>query len=289
MAEIIAERMRAVLRLALWIIPIPFGAFASDKGLFVSLSVLVFILASLSLPITVRRRQKKRLDTSQYASVGAILYGGIIVLCMAVGVLNGLMSYSFWHDYAPRVAAFFVWMLGTIALQYAVSWGIEFWLKRRRMYWFSEFLDTVLYSLPLPCAVMGMLLFPSVNNEEVTASLVIGVMGIMGFGFIAMGILVIAVFAFYFFPSKQLPMKLRIIQCVRILVMTAVWLGANSIIFDSQMQVFSTFIFKCMPVVQNNFLVFVTPFIVEGCLVIAAIAVSNVCMMAVSKLINCQP
>lgn len=286
MTETIAERIRAILRLALWIIPIPFGAFASDKGLFVSLSVLVFILASLSLPVTVRCRQVKQLGTSRYASVGALLYGGVIVLCVAVGILNGLMSYSLWDEYALRVAVFFVWMIGTVALQSAAAWGVDWWLKRRRMYWFSEFLDTVLYSLPLPCAVMGMLLFPAVDNGEVTASLVIGVMGIMGFGFIAVGIFVIAVFAFYFFPSKHLPVKERIVQCLRIIVMTALWLGANSLIFDSQLQIFSTFIFQCMPVVQNNFLVFITPFVVESFLVIAAVAVGNLFAMAADKLVK---
>ena len=91
----VTDCVRAVLRLALWTVPIPFGAFASDKGLFVSLSVLVFILASLSLPITVRRRQMKGTGTSQYASVGAILYGGIVALCVAVAILNGLMAYPF--------------------------------------------------------------------------------------------------------------------------------------------------------------------------------------------------
>ena len=282
----VTDCVRAVLRLALWTVPIPFGAFASDKGLFVSLSVLVFILASLSLPITVRRRQMKGTGTSQYASVGAILYGGIVALCVAVAILNGLMAYPFWQEYALRVASFFAWMVGTLTLQSLAAWGVDWWLKRRRVYWFSEFLDTILYSLPLPCAVMGMLLFPSVGDGEVTTSLVVGVMGIMGFGFIAMGICVIAVFAFYFLPSKGLPGKERIIQCLRIVVMTAVWLMANSIIFDSRLQIFSSLIFQCMPVVQNNFLVFITPFVVESCLVVASVAVGNVFVMAVYKFIK---
>lgn len=281
-----AERVRSVLRLALWTVPIPFGAFASDKGLFVSLSVFVFILSSLSLPITVRRRQMKRIGASQYASVGAILYGGIVALCVAIGILNGLMAYPFWQEYVFRVMVFFVWMIGTLALQSLAAWSVDWWRQRRRMYWFSEFLDTVLYSLPLPCAVMGMLLFPAIPDDEVTTSLVVGVMGIMGFGFIAMGICVIAAFAFYFFPSKELPGKERVVQCLRIVAMTAVWLGANSVIFDSRLQIFSSIIFQCMPVVQNNFLVFITPFVVESCLVVAAVAVGNVFVMVAHKCIK---
>lgn len=68
--------------------------------------------------------------------------------------------------------------------------------------------------------------------------------------------------------------------------MTAVWLVANSIIFDSRLQIFSSLIFQCMPVVQNNFLVFITPFVVESCLVVASVAVGNVFVMAVYKFIK---
>lgn len=279
MSNALIKHVLPILRLAIWIMPIPFGAAASGNNFLSSAGLLVFLLASLSLPSTVRCRQMKRAGTSAYASVGSLLYGGLIALCIAVGMLNGLMAYEWWHDYVYRTAAFFIWMLITISLQYAMAWGIETWRASQRMKWYSEFLDPVLYSLPLPCAVMGMLLFPAVSGP-VTSSLVIGVMGIMGFGFLAMGIWVIAVFAFYFFPSKALPVRKRVIQIIRIVVMTIIWLGSNHVIFNSDMQIFSTVVFRFMPVVQNNILVFVTPFVLESILIMAAVAVANIAVMA---------
>ncbi len=285
MAETALMRFRAIIRLAIWIVPLPFGAAASGNNFFASVGLLVFLLASLSLPVTVRHRQVKRTGTSVYAPIGALLYGGVISLCIAVGVLNGFMGYDWWKDHVWRTAVFFCWMIGTISLQSFMAWEIEKWQAVLRKKWYSEFMDPILYSLPLPCAVMGMLLFPAVSGT-VTSSLVIGVMGIMGFGFLAMGIVVIAVFAFYFFPPKTIPRKKRVLQIIRIIIMTVVWIGSNHLLFNSQFRIFSTVIFQFMPVVQNNILVFITPFVTESVLVIAAVSVSNIAVMAAEKAIK---
>lgn len=284
MIQRIKPNIRAVLQLAIWILPIPFGAFASDRSFFAPLSLLIFLVLSLSMPVTMRLRQMKRYDKSVYAPVGSILYGSLVVLLAAIGVLNGLMSYPFWQQYAMRVTVFTCWMAGTILLQALASWATAYWQAHTRSCWYSEFLDPVLYSFPLPCALMGMFLFPSVAGN-VTQSLVIGMLGIIGFGFMAMGVIVLAVIAFYFFPAKTLPMKERGIQLVRIVGMAVVWLGSLYMLFNSNMHVFSTVIFRCMPISQNNILVFITPFVTVSVLLVAAIAVSNILVMVIRKII----
>ncbi|MCI1750442.1 hypothetical protein [Megasphaera cerevisiae] len=280
------EKIRAIVWLAIWIVPIPFGAFVSDKSYFAPLSLLVFLLASISLPVTVRYRQIKRRGDSLYAPIPDLLYGSLIAMCIAIAVLNGCMSLAVWQSYGIRITVFFFWMLGTITLQTLLSWGIEIWKAYRRRHWYSEFLDPVLYSLPLPCALMGMFLFPAVQASDVTQSLVVGLMGILGFGFVIIGIFVIATFAFYFFPSKELRCTERLVQLVRIMVMAAVWLGIHSFIFDSKIQIFSTFIFRFMPLSQNNFLVFVTPFLLESIFIIVSVAISNLVVMLVHKMVK---
>lgn len=279
------EKIRAVLQLAIWILPVPFGAFASDRSFFAPLSLLVFLILSLSMPVTMRLRQMKRHEASVYAPVGSILYGSLVVLLAAIGILNGLMSYSFWQQYVLRVTAFTCWMAGTVLLQVLASWATAYWQAHSRSCWYSEFLDPVLYSFPLPCALMGMFLFPSIAGGNITQSLVIGMLGIIGFGFMAMGVIVLAVIAFYFFPSKALPTKERCIQLVRIVGMAAVWLGSLYMLFNSDIKLFSTVIFQCMPISQNNLLVFITPFVTVSVLLVAAIAVSNILVMAVRKII----
>lgn len=279
------EKIRAVLQLAIWILPVPFGAFASDRSFFAPLSLLVFLILSLSMPVTMRLRQMKRHEASVYAPVGSILYGSLVVLLAAIGILNGLMSYPFWQQYVLRVTAFTCWMAGTVLLQVLASWATAYWQAHSRSCWYSEFLDPVLYSFPLPCALMGMFLFPSIAGGNVTQSLVIGMLGIIGFGFMAMGVIVLAVIAFYFFPSKALPTKEWCIQLVRIVGMAAVWLGSLYMLFNSDIKLFSTVIFQCMPISQNNLLVFITPFVTVSVLLVAAIAVSNILVMAVRKII----
>lgn len=285
MIQSIKPKLWAVLQLAIWILPIPFGTFASDRSFFAPLSLLVFLVLSLSMPVTMRLRQMKRHKASVYAPVGSIFYGSIVVLLIAIGILNGLMSYSFWQQYVLRVAAFTCWMAGTILVQALASWAAAYWQRHTRKHWYSEFLDPVLYSFPLPCALMGMFLFPSVSGGNVTQSLVIGMLGIIGFGFMAMGVLALAVIAFYFFPHKTLPTKERCIQLVRIVGMAVVWLESLYLLFNSKVQLFSTVIFQCMPISQNNILVFVTPFVTVSVLLVAAIAVSNVLVMVIRKFI----
>lgn len=276
------EKIRAVLQLAIWVLPIPFGAFVSDRSFFAPMSLLVFLVLSISMPVTMRLRQVKRHGSSVYAPVGSILYGSSIILLIAIGILNGLMSYSFWQQYVLRVAAFTGWMIGTIVLQVWTSWGIAYWQRNKRSWWYSEFLDPVLYSFPLPCALMGMLLFPAITGD-ITQSLIIGMLGIIGFGFMAIGIIAIAVLTFYFFPKKNLPIKERCLHIIRIIFMVFVWAGCLHILFMNNASIFSTFVFQGMPISQNNILVFITPFITASSLMIVSIAVSNVIMLAIRK------
>lgn len=278
------EKIRAVLQLAIWILPIPFGAFVSDRSFFAPLSLLVFLVLSLSMPVTMRLRQMKRHGSSIYAPVGSILYGSIIILLIAIGILNGLMSYSFWQEYIPRVLVFTAWMIGTVICQSAASWGIACWQKHTHRHWYSEFLDPVLYSFPLPCALMGMLLFPAIAGN-ITQSLIIGMLGIIGFGFMAIGIIAVAVMAFYFFPKKELPRKERCLQVLRIIWMVLVWASCLYLLFMNDAKIFSTVVFQCMPISQNNILVFITPFVTASVLLVASIAVSNVIMMGIRNMI----
>lgn len=172
-------------------------------------------------------------------------------------------------------------MFLTVAIQYLAARAVDFWKGRRRKYWYSQFIDPIVYSLPLPCAVLGMFLFPAVGDSSVTQSLVVGIMAIMGFCFIGMSIFVIATFAFYFFPYKRYGYqgKKRLVHIAAIVVMVLMWALVQHILFDSQIHVF-TYIFKAMPILQNNPLVFVTPFVVAALTIIGCVAMRNVVLAA---------
>lgn len=276
------NKVRAIGILELFTIPVPLIAFATDKPYIASFSLLVFMLASIALPCTIYRREQKRSGQSRYAPLGATIYGAVIALIVAVGILNGLMLSPLWQAYGSRVALFLGWMVGTIAVQTMVAWAVQAWLERLRRYWFSEFVDPLLFALPLPCAVLGMFMFPGTGAAGVTTSLIIGMLGIISFGFIVIGILTIGTFAFYFYPKpEQYPRGLdKVIALVRVVVMTLCFLGIHYVFFNGDEMVYRLFLYYCLPLTQNNPVVFVTPFILESVIIIVSIAVSNLVTLA---------
>lgn len=275
------DRLLAVVWASCDILPLPLGAFASDRPYIASASILAFFILSFAIPLWLGYRRRRAGRDGDYASSGATLYGGAVVLLVAVGLLNGLTGLDCWHSYPVRVGLFALWMFLTVAIQYLAARAVDFWKGRRRKYWYSQFIDPIVYSLPLPCAVLGMFLFPAVSDSSVTQSLVVGIMAIMGFCFIGMSIFVIATFAFYFFPYKRYGYqgKKRLVHIAAIVVMVLMWALVQHILFDSQIHVF-TYIFKAMPILQNNPLVFVTPFVVAALTIIGCVAMRNVVLAA---------
>ena len=275
------DRLLAVVWASCGILPLPLGAFASDRPYIASASILAFFILSFAIPLWLGYRRRRAGRDGDYASSGATLYGGAVVLLVAVGLLNGLTGLDCWHSYPVRVGLFALWMFLTVAIQYLAARAVDSWKGRRRKYWYSQFIDPIVYSLPLPCAVLGMFLFPAVSDSSVTQSLVVGIMAIMGFCFIGMSIFVIATFAFYFFPYKRYGYqgKKRLVHIAAIVVMVLMWALVQHILFDSQIHVF-TYIFKAMPILQNNPLVFVTPFVVAALTIIGCVAMRNVVLAA---------
>ena len=275
------DRLLAVVWASCGILPLPFGAFASDRPDIASASILAFFILSFAVPLWLGYRRRRAGRDGDYASSGATLYGGAVVLLVAVGLLNGLTGLDCWHSYPVRVGLFALWMFLTVAIQYLAARAVDFGKGRRRKYWYSQFIDPIVYSLPLPCAVLGMFLFPAVSDSSVTQSLVVGIMAIMGFCFIGMSIFVIATFALYFFPYKRYGYqgKQRLVHIAAIVVMVLMWALVQHILFDSQIHVF-TYIFKAMPILQNNPLVFVTPFVVAALTIIGCVAMRNVVLAA---------
>jgi cbb3-type cytochrome oxidase subunit 3 len=132
---------------------------------------------------------------------------------------------------------------------------------------------------------MGMFIYPAVYQSEISMSLAVGLMAIVGFGFLAMSICTIAVFAFYFYPSKKRNYegRERYIQVLRIIVMVALWLVIHNRFFDTAIGVF---VVHMMPMAANNLAVFVTPFIFESLMIMACVAVGNIAVMIVHKLLG---
>jgi hypothetical protein len=278
----LVENIRHYIWLAIWIIPIPFGAFSTNRVGLVSLSLLLFLLLSIAVPVFVRQRQIKKSGKSAYAPIPFLLYGGFVGLFIGVGILNGLMALSLWQSFVGRLLGYTLWMFAFLGLQYVLAMGFAFWYERRRCSVYSEFIDPILYSLPLPCAVLGMFLFPAASAAEVSDQLLVGIAMIMSGCLYVFAVFVLAAFAFYFYPG-QLAGTRRLIHCVRVFVMAFTWIFFNVLVFNVKTEMMGQLLFAVVPILQNNPLVFITPFIFEGLVIVMSVAVSNMFLLVFDR------
>lgn len=63
--------------------------------------------------------------------------------------------------------------------------------------------------------------------------------------------------------------------------MVLLWVMVQNLLFNSDIQVFG-YIFKAMPILQNNPLVFVTPFLLSSLVIIGCVALRNVVIETLS-------
>jgi len=117
----LAGKMEHVIWLFLWIIPIPFGAFSTDRMGLVTISVLLFLLLSIFVPVVFRYHQMKKKGESPYVRIPFILYGGFVGLFIGLGILNGVMAFSIWKIYVGRLVLYTIWMFFLVCLQYALA------------------------------------------------------------------------------------------------------------------------------------------------------------------------
>ena len=162
-----------------WLVPVPFGAFVSDKGFLTVLSFLVFSLGSLTVPLLQRHRQVRNQGYTLYASPGMYFYGALTGLMLVTGFFDSLIGTRLWQNYYSRVILYACWMIVTILVQNLLAWGFDFWKKRRRKYAWSEFFDPVLYALPIPLSFMTMCFFPVLDTTGLDGPL-IGVFILLG-------------------------------------------------------------------------------------------------------------
>ncbi|ERT56620.1 hypothetical protein [Megasphaera vaginalis (ex Srinivasan et al. 2021)] len=280
MAEMMKREGEKIIRLWLWILPLPFGAFASDRHFFVFLSPVLLAVSSLILPCVLRRRQMRHRQISFYAPIPCLLYGGIVALAVGTGLLGGLQGNGLWSSYYYRTLLYSCWMLAVTAGQQLLADAFACWSARRRTAWYSEFLDPVLYAVPLPCALWGMVLFPRLDETLLTGDGVLGMTAFFLGGMLLLTIVIVAVFAFYFYPAKtRVPLlRNRLLRLLRVVLMVGIWFFLQSLFFSPYTSL-GTFFYGFMAAGKNNLGVFAAPAILECLLMWAAIAIGNLLLL----------
>ena len=80
MRETLKGLVAAVAWSALWILPLPFGTFVSDRIFFTSLSPLLLGVLILTVPPWLRRRDMRLFGKSVYPSTGLLIYATVVAL-----------------------------------------------------------------------------------------------------------------------------------------------------------------------------------------------------------------
>ena len=78
MRETLKGLVAAVAWSALWILPLPFGTFVSDRIFFTSLSPLLLGVLILTVPPWLRRRDMRLFGKSVYPSTGVLIYATVV-------------------------------------------------------------------------------------------------------------------------------------------------------------------------------------------------------------------
>lgn len=274
------EKLREyVLALAwLWVclVPIPFGTFVSDNGILRFFGYAFFFLSSLVWPLWLRHRQQERQGQTCYAPSSMLLYGSFVGYLTMATILDICMQQPFWQNFYSRAAAFFLWLLVTVTVQQGLAWGFAFWRDHCRRYWFSPYIDPILYALPIPMALVNLFFVPHFDDSNIEGPL-IGVIFLISILYLVLLVFGIGSFATYFYPTKERYPQFsdRLVQLLRVVVICAVWTALN-LPSSPCLQ----FVLADTPWLQNNLLAMGIPFLAESLAIVFAVACGQLVVLA---------
>lgn len=286
MRPAIRDSIRYVLWLMVWILPLPFGMRVSGVPFLSDAGELLFIILSFIVPMVLNGRKRPLGDESVRPSVPLLLYGGFIGLFLCIAVIEGYTTQI--HGLGVyQIVAEYIWMAVMIVVQYAISSGFTIWYDHRHAYWFSDFLDPILYALPLPCVLLGTLLFPEMDlaGTEGMQGVFAGLMIVTGSLSLFSAVWIMAVLVFYFVPSKKVYPRWqeRLLRYVRIAVMGGVWVVLHwYFLSQGRGGVYDALPAGLLPLWSNSPMVFITPFVVESIALVLSIAVGNCVLYCVN-------
>lgn len=267
---------RRILVMALFVIPVPLGIYSISED-FGSIGFILFAVLSLMVPLHYRNKAHiNRGDVrNMWSGTKYLVYGWIVVLLIAMGILDMLTQTSLWRAPLMRSIELFIWMLVVFCLQQLLTAGFTTWFQRKKDYPGQEIFDCILITLPAPCAFLGMFLFPmlpAIGGEDMA----FGLFFMFGLFAIALQIAILATFAFYYYPKRKYAPDIALWRRVaRILVSAAVWFCLNSVFFIPHGAWYGTVLFTMLPIFQNSPLVYISPFVLEGVCVAIAVVIGS--------------
>lgn len=228
----------------------------------VSLGMVAFLVLSFLTPMVLRRQDKlQQFLTYPWRNS---LYAYSWIWCLTFFFLGDSVI-----PYAIASGSMGMIMLGWIVVftvcllaMTIVAVILTLFADRPRFNrWFDDSLDMAVYSLPVPMLLLGDVLFLNVPDPILAAQLspqVFTFLQLWLYGFV---IWTMGVIAIYLHPRMGQKQGLRL---ARIMVTALVWLAINGhLMYGWKPDFFMELLYFLMPVFQGNWLVYITPGLLE--------------------------
>lgn len=274
MRETLKGLVAAVAWSALWILPLPFGTFVSDRIFFTSLSPLLLGVLILTVPPWLRRRDMRLFGKSVYPPTGLLIYATVVALLFGTAFLGALRSTEFWQSYPSRVGVYTLWMIVMLMGQAVMGRIFFLWHDKVRKRSFSDFIDPLFYALPIPAGMSALFFFPVVKLDGVQAqeTFALGLIGLFFFiNTVVYFTFIIGTFAFYFYPKEEAypTLSLRMLGLVRVIFAVCLFFFVQAFVNGAT----GLYAFELTHLtMRNNVLVFILPALTYALFIVISIA-----------------
>lgn len=226
-----------------------------------SLSILVFPVLSLVIPIMVRRLKNAKFNDDLPLSMGYHAYSW--AWWMVFSFLHTPFSFNVDNGLAKALLLFVVYFIVQVLIELCGLLATKFFNRTYRWGMIDEALDIIAYTIPIPFLYIGSILYIDLQDPMVyfmyASSMNVNIL----FAELVLLLVSLLVFVFYLYPRD---LAYKSVRLLRIIITAGIWLAMNAhILYGGYIPEFIlSLVPTVFPTYQGNPLVFVTPTLLEA-------------------------
>ena len=226
-----------------------------------SLSILVFPVLSLVIPIMVRRLKNAKFNDDLPLSMGYHAYSW--AWWMVFSFLHTPFSFNVDNGLAKVLLLFVVYFIVQVLIELCGLLATKFFNRIHRWGMIDEALDIIAYTIPIPFLYIGSILYIDLQDPMVyfmyASSMNVNIL----FAELVLLLVSLLVFVFYLY---QRDLAYKGVRLLRIIITAGIWLAMNAhILYGGYIPEFIlSLVPTVFPTYQGNPLVFVTPTLLEA-------------------------
>ena len=226
-----------------------------------SLSILVFPVLSLVIPIMVRRLKNAKFNDDLPLSMGYHAYSW--AWWMVFSFLHTPFSFNVDNGLAKALLLFVVYFIVQVLIELCGLLATKFFNRTYRWGMIDEALDIIAYTIPIPFLYIGSILYIDLQDPMIyfmyASSMNVNIL----FAELVLLLVSLLVFVFYLYPRD---LAYKGVRLLLIIISASIWLAMNAhILYGGYIPEFIlSLVPTVFPTYQGNPLVFVTPALLEA-------------------------